>query len=97
MDGRGRACISRISIHIKRTDDALWGAQKRVRILPRPKREKRDWNQRRERRKDCYQSPLLYDGGARAEGEREEGGGSFLLGGQTDGRTSPVKANKMAS
>ena len=52
MDGRTRTRLHLPYLYIQRTDDALWGAQKRVRILPRPKREreeKRDWNQRRER------------------------------------------------
>ena len=60
----------------------------------RERREERLEPKERERRKDCYQSPLLYDGGARAEGEREEGGGSFLLGGQTDGRRLRLKPIK---
>ena len=42
-------------------------------LVQRERREERLEPKERERRKDCYQSPLLYDGGARAEGEREEG------------------------
>ena len=96
MDGRTRTRLHLPYLYIQRTDDALWGAQKRVRILPRPKREKRrEIGTKGERDGKIVINRRFFmteEREQRERGRREEG--VFFW---ADRRTSPVKANKMAS
>ena len=96
MDGRA-APASPVSLYIQRTDDALWRAQKRVRILPRPKREKREERLEPKERERDGKIVINRRFFMTEEREQRERGRREFSSGRTDGRTSPVKANKMAS